>query len=236
MTDGMNTTDNRLRSILESLLWASDKPLSLDLLTEVLPEYPAEEIGRALARMQELRRGEDSGIDLVEVAGGYQFRTKPENSPWIFKLNKAKPVRLSRASLETLAIVAYRQPITRPEIDEIRGVDSGPVLRTLLERSLVRILGKREEAGSPLIYGTTKDFLSFFGLRNLSDLPSLREYTELGEEHLAKLEQLLPSKRPGEETLAALDKLFVEEEIADDEKTAPIDVPEESDGGTDPKI
>jgi segregation and condensation protein B len=161
----------------------------------------------------------------VEVAGGYQLRTKPENSPWIFKMNKARPVRLSRASLETLAIVAYRQPITRPEIDEIRGVDSGPVLRTLLERSLVRILGKREEAGSPLIYGTTKDFLSFFGLRNLSDLPSLREYTELGEEHLAKLEQLLPSKGPGEETMAALDELSEGDELASEETMASMEPP-----------
>jgi segregation and condensation protein B len=151
----------------------------------------------------------------VEVAGGYQFRTKAENSPWIFKLNKARPVRLSRASLETLAIVAYRQPVTRPEIDDIRGVDSGPVLRTLLERNFVRILGKREEAGSPLIYGTTKDFLSFFNLRNLGELPSLREYTELGEESLAKLEQLLPRSEPSEETIAQLNDLSEEEADAD---------------------
>ncbi len=207
MTETMNTSVDRIKSILESLLLVSDKPIAVSTLQEVLNEFTETELKEALASLAQDYARESSGFDLVEVSGGYQLRTKTINSPWIFRWNKAKPVRLTRASLETLAIVAYRQPITRPEIDEIRGVDSGPVLRTLLERNLVRILGKREEPGSPLIYGTTKEFLSFFGLNNLGDLPSLREYTELGEESLAKLEQLLPAQAPGEESLAALDQL-----------------------------
>ena len=186
---------NRLQSILESLLLVSDKPLSLSRLVEILPEATEASIREALSQIQIIRGEESSGIDLVEVGGGFQFRTKPDNSPWIFLLNKAKPIRLSRASLETLSIVAYRQPVTRPEIDEIRGVDSGPVLRHLLERNFVRILGKREEPGNPLIYGTTKEFLEFFGLNTLSDLPTLREYSELGQESMEKLEQLLPKER-----------------------------------------
>ncbi|MFH1262385.1 MAG: SMC-Scp complex subunit ScpB [Pseudomonadota bacterium] len=215
MTDPTSTPDLRLKSILESLLLVSEKPIPFAQLQEVLDEHSEEAIRTALTDLTASLSSEGSGIDLVEVAGGYQLRTKAENSPWIFKLNKARPVRLSRASLETLAIVAYRQPVTRPEIDDIRGVDSGPVLRTLLERNFVRILGKREEAGSPLIYGTTKDFLSFFNLRNLGELPSLREYTELGEESLAKLEQLMPRSEPSEETMAQLNDLSEEEADAD---------------------
>ncbi|MFH1018802.1 MAG: SMC-Scp complex subunit ScpB [Pseudomonadota bacterium] len=181
----------KLKSILESLLFLSEKPLPLPRIVEIVSEFPEAEIAAVLAEMKTERADESSGMDLVEVGGGWQLRTKGANSPWIFKLNKARPVRLSRAALETLAIVAYRQPVTRPEVDEIRGVDSGPVLRNLLERNLLKILGKREEPGSPLIYGTTKEFLEFFGLNTLSDLPSLREYTELGDESCAKLEELL---------------------------------------------
>jgi segregation and condensation protein B len=199
MTEEMNTQPvspqtHSLKSILESLLLVSDKPIPRSQLILVLDEFSETQVDNAIEAVRESFSGSESGISLVEVAGGYQLRSKAENSPWIFKLNKARPVRLSRASLETLAIVAYRQPVTRPEIDDIRGVDSGPVLKHLLERNLVKILGKREEPGSPLIYGTTKDFLSFFSLNSLADLPSLREYTELGEESLAKLEQLLPSQ------------------------------------------
>jgi segregation and condensation protein B len=181
----------KLRSILESLLFLSEKPVPLARFVEIVAEWPEAEIKAALEEIRAERSQESSGVELKEVAGGWQFRTKADNSPWIFKLSKSRPVRLSRAALETLAIVAYRQPVTRPEVDEIRGVDSGPVLRNLLERNLVKILGKREEPGNPLIYGTTREFLEFFGLNTLNDLPSLREYTELGDESREKLEQLL---------------------------------------------
>ena len=192
MTETMNITDNQLQSILKSILFLCDKPIHFTRLIEVVPEVSETRVKEALARIQEECAAESSGMELAEIANGYQFRTKSANSPWIFRLNKARPVRLSRAALESLAIIAYRQPVTRPEIDEIRGVDSGPVLKHLLERSLVKILGKREESGSPLIYGTTNEFLEFFGLKNLSDLPTLREYTELGSESLAALEKLMP--------------------------------------------
>ncbi|HEY8074270.1 MAG TPA: SMC-Scp complex subunit ScpB, partial [Labilithrix sp.] len=122
------------------------------------------------------------GIHLDEVAGGWVFRTSPKYAPFVRDLTKQKPVRLTRAQVETLAIIAYRQPMTRPEIDDVRGVDSGPVLKLLLERDLVRILGKRDEPGRPIIYGTTTHFLEFFGLKSLKDLPTLREFTELTDE------------------------------------------------------
>ncbi|HEX9103764.1 MAG TPA: SMC-Scp complex subunit ScpB, partial [Polyangia bacterium] len=148
---------------------------------------------------------------LHQVAGGYQFRTNPENAQWVQKLLASKPVRLTRAQIETLAICAYRQPVTRPEIDEIRGVDSGGTLKTLLDRSLIRIVGKKEEPGRPILYGTTKEFLEFFNLRDLKDLPTLREFHELSEEHqaqVAALEGVAPEgsiEREGEEGAAAAD-------------------------------
>ncbi|MBI4703229.1 MAG: SMC-Scp complex subunit ScpB, partial [Deltaproteobacteria bacterium] len=122
------------------------------------------------------------GFQLHAVAGGYVFRTNPELAAEVRRFAAQLPVRMTRAQLETLAIVAYRQPITRPEIDDVRGVDSGPVLRTLLERELVRIIGKKEEPGRPLLYGTADKFLELFGLAALTDLPTLREFTELSPE------------------------------------------------------
>ncbi|MCB0309110.1 MAG: SMC-Scp complex subunit ScpB, partial [Bdellovibrionales bacterium] len=180
----MNMTKQSLKSILESLLFVSEKPLTSDNLHEILSEYEKSDIDQTIQTLKTDLETNDRGIYLAEVSNGYQLRTKAENAPWLFKLNKAKPVRLGKATLETLAIVAYRQPVTRPEIDEIRGVYSEHILRTLLKRNLIKILGKREEPGNPLIYGTSQEFLSFFDLKNLSDLPSLREYTELAQESL----------------------------------------------------
>src|SRR5206468_7526884 len=121
---------------------------------------------------------------------GGQVRDQPDDAVGVRQLLPQQPVRLPRAQLETLAICAYRQPITRPEIDDIRGVDSGGTLKTLMERSLVRILGKKEEPGRPMLYGTTKEFLEFFNLRDLKDLPTLREFHELSDEHRAQVEAL----------------------------------------------
>jgi segregation and condensation protein B len=145
------------------------------------------DIGQALEELtQEYAQQLDRGILLTEVANGWQFRTRPENALVIRQLYQSKPIRLSKPSLETMAIVAYRQPITRVEIDEIRGVDSGGVLKTLLEKNLVRIVGKKDEPGRPMIYGTTQEFLELFQLKSLKDLPTLKEFRELEEEFRIK--------------------------------------------------
>jgi segregation and condensation protein B len=140
------------------------------------------------------------GIVLGEVAGGWLFRTSVEYAPFVREMSSEKPVRLTRAQVETLAITAYRQPITRPEIDDIRGVDSGATLKLLLERDLVRILGKKDEPGRPILYGTTGQFLEFFGLKSLKDLPTLKEFTELSDESRrvaeAELGDVLPEHAP----------------------------------------
>src|SRR5215813_2273179 len=131
---------------------------------------------------------EGRGVRLVQVPGGYRLMTKPDYAPWIKKLEKAKTMqKLSRSALESLAIIAYRQPLVRSEIEQIRGVETSGVLRTLLERKLVRIVGRKEVPGRPIMYGTTKFFLEHFGLQDLTQLPPLREFKELGETEQALL-------------------------------------------------
>ena len=187
---------SRIQSILESLLFAADRPLGLGDLKRLLGERDAKPITEALDELRQRRA--DSGIQLVSVAGGWQLRTHPANGSWVAKLVAGRPQRLSRAMMETLAIVAYRQPITRPEIDEIRGVDCGPVLRTLLDRGLIRVIGKKEEVGRPMLYGTTPEFLKTFSLKDLTELPTLREFHELGAAERAEVDATLPASAAGQ--------------------------------------
>jgi segregation and condensation protein B len=175
----------RLESIVESLLFASDRPLNVADLKRLLGERDAKKVMAALDALA--ARHDDTGIQLASVAGGFQFRTHPRNGAWVSKLVAGRPQRLSRALLETLSIIAYRQPVTRPEIDEIRGVDCGPVLKTLLERNLIRMIGKKEDVGRPILYGTTPEFLRTFSLRDLAELPTLREFHELSEAQMAEV-------------------------------------------------
>lgn len=165
----------RLRSILESLLFAAGDPISLGRFTQILTGYERREILHALNELAEEYRREERGFRLQEVAGGYQLRTARANAEMVKALLQQRPVRLTRAALETLAVVAYRQPVTRAEIEAIRGVDVDAVLATLLERRLVRVIGRKEVVGRPLLYGTTPEFLETFGLKDLASLPTLEE-------------------------------------------------------------
>jgi segregation and condensation protein B len=177
--DSVMMQRKHLRGLIEALVFASDSPIKPKELAK-LASAPVKQV---TVLLDELKVDYASrGMHLDEVAGGWVFRTSPQYAPFVRDLTKQKPVRLTRAQVETLAIIAYRQPITRPEVDDVRGVDSGPVVKLLLERDLVRILGKRDEPGRPLIYGTTGNFLEFFGLKSLKDLPTLREFTELSDE------------------------------------------------------
>ena len=168
-----------LRGLVEALVFAADQPLKPAEIGKIA-QAPSRQIKEIL---EELKRDYDGrGIQLEEIAGGYAFRTSIAFAPFIRDLVGQKPVKLTRAQLETLAIVAYRQPVTRPEVDDIRGVDCGAVLKLLLERDLIRIMGKKDEPGRPILYGTSSAFLALFGLKSLKDLPTLREFTELNEE------------------------------------------------------
>ena len=182
----------RLESVLESLLFASDRPLPINDLKRLVGERAGAKVAAALEALRARRDQEGSGIQVVEVAGGWHLRTRSDNQAWVSRLIAAKPQRLTRAMLETLSIVAYRQPITRPEIDDVRGVDCGPVLKTLLDRGLVRMIGKKEEVGRPILYGTTPEFLRIFSLKDLAELPTLREFHELGAADMAKVDAQAP--------------------------------------------
>jgi segregation and condensation protein B len=186
--DGEVTIEaSRLESIIESLLFTSDKPLGLSDLKRLLGERDGKKISVAVQALVERRKG--TGIEVTVLSSGWHLRTNPENANWVSKLLVGRPLRLSRAMLETLAIVAYRQPVTRPEVDDIRGVDCGPVLKNLLERGLVRIIGKKEEVGRPMLYGTTPEFLRIFNLRDLSELPTLREFYDLSAENQSRVDE-----------------------------------------------
>lgn len=177
----MRLATDELRRTLEALLFAAEAPLSLDRLS-ALVDQPKAELKPVLQGMIEHFAEAGYGFGLAEVAGGYQFRTEQDCAHWVRKLSKERPFRFSRAALETLAMIAYRQPVTRSEVEYLRGVDSGGVIKTLLEKGLIRILGKKDVPGRPLMYGTSRKFLEFFGLRDLGDLPTLKEFSALDPE------------------------------------------------------
>ena len=168
-----------LSSIIESLIFTAESALSTDRICELLDEFERAEIKSALTEMVAYYEGRGGGFDLVEVAGGWQFRTRPAFHSYITRHIKTRISKFSQSALETLAIIAYRQPITRAEVEHLRGVDCGGVLKSLLEKHLVRILGKKDIPGRPLIYGTSKEFLEIFGLKDLKSLPTLKEIQAL---------------------------------------------------------
>ena len=170
------------RRIVEALILSSAEPISAARIAEIIPYCDA---GQAKDLVNELNTEyveQDRSFEIWEVAGGFQIRTRAEFSGYLQKLQKERALRLSQAALETLAIIAYRQPVTRAEIEDVRGVDAGATVKSLLERHLIRIAGQREVPGRPMLYGTTRRFLEVFGLERLKDLPTLRELDELARE------------------------------------------------------
>jgi len=188
-----------LKAILEAVLFVSPEPVPIARLMSILGTVSKAEVVQALGILTHDLDQDGRGIQLVQVAGGYRLVTKQEYGPWLKRMDKAKTAqKLSRSALESLAIIAYKQPLVRSEIEEIRGVETSGVLRTLCERKLVRIVGRKDLPGRPIMYGTTKFFLEHFGLQDLSQLPPLREFKELGDSEQA----LLPIE---EESLVAFD-------------------------------
>jgi segregation and condensation protein B len=201
-TAARRLSPERVRAVVESLLFLAERPVSVEEL-RAATGLDQPRLRRALDELGGDYREGIAGVVLHEVAGGWQLRTAPDTAPYARRFLRVKPQRLTRAALETLAIVAYRQPVTRPEIEEIRGVDSGAVVKALLERRLVKILGKKEEPGRPILYGTTREFLEFFALKDLASLPTLREFHELSEEHREIVEKEAPAEAPPIEGLVA---------------------------------
>ncbi len=168
-----------LKSIVESLLFVADGPQTLQRIGEILDRADRETLPGVMTELQSDYESQNRGIRLVEVAGGYQLRTARTNADWVKKFHGGRPARMSKATLETLAIVAYRQPITKAEVEAIRGVDVDGVMTTLLERNLVRAVARKDVPGRPFLYGTTPEFLELFNLKDLSHLPTLKEMEEI---------------------------------------------------------
>ena len=169
-----------IKNIIESLLFVAEEPLTIDRLKKIIADAQSQELRGALDELAADYETRQGGFYLNHVAGGYQIRTRPEYKEWIKRMLQPKPLRLSKAALETLAIIAYKQPVIRSDVEHIRGVDCGGVLRVLLERKFIRVLGRKEIPGRPLIYATTKRFLEVFDLKNLTDLPTPKEIKDFG--------------------------------------------------------
>ena len=171
---------DNLKHIIESLLFVAEEPLTLERIRKIILSAHTDEIQKALKALADEYESRKGGFYLNEVAGGFQIRTRPEYTQWIKRLIQPRQPRLSKAALETLAIIAYKQPIMRSDIEHLRGVDCDGIIRTLLERKFIRILGRKELPGRPMIYGTTRYFLEVFDLKDLTDLPTPEEIKELG--------------------------------------------------------
>ncbi len=182
----------RVRAVIEALFFAAEKPLDVQSLHETT-QFAAPAIQQAITELSQAYAPGVGGVVLIDLGARWQLRTDAAVGAYVRRMLQVKPMRLTRAALETLAIVAYRQPITRPEMEDLRGVDCGAVTKALLERKLIRILGKKDEPGRPLLYGTSKEFLDLFNLRDLTQLPTLREFQELSEESRKIVEEETPS-------------------------------------------
>ena len=189
---------SRLKAILEAILFISGEPIMGKRLYDIFDGVGKTEIQEALQDLIEFYETGERGLQIVEIANGYQMVTRPEHAPFIKRLENVKAsAKLSKSALEALAVIAYKQPVTRGEVEAIRGVDSSNVLRTLLERKIARIVGRGEGVGRPMLYGTTHEFLQCFGLKDLSELPVLKEFKEISE----TLPEDTPVSEPVENTI-----------------------------------
>ncbi len=229
--------ESKLKDVIEALIFTSEQPLSLEKIAVIVKECPKSELKGVINGLIQDYQEREGALEIVEVANGYQVRTRSEFSPWIVKLRQQRTVRLSRAALETLAIVAYHQPATRAEVESIRGVDAGAVLSSLLEKRQIRILGRKEVPGRPIIYGTTKEFLELFGLKNLKELPSLREINNMfpdppppGSVEAGEAQKTDESVAPSQQELDSSISASEPDEVADDIIEADEDSIEDQDG------
>ena len=232
--------DSEQRRIIEALVLASNEPVSVQRLASIVPGLTPSVAKDRINEINTEYQEQDRAFEIWEVAGGFQIRTRAEFSGYVQELRKDRPLRLSQAALETMAIVAYKQPLTRAELELVRGVDSGAILKSLLDRRLLRLVGHRDVPGRPLIYGTSKRFLEVFGLESLKQLPSLRELEELAREQGIEL----GGQEPGEgeviedpnlaETLGegeiGEDPPSVDHELAEDPPSVDHELAEESPG------
>jgi len=186
--------DDATRTALEALIFAATGPATVAQLRRALPKLSPSEISGSVKQINEELVRDGRPYEIVEVAGGYCFRSRPEFGDLILSAQPERRTRLSRPALESASVIAYRQPVTRAEIEDLRCVDCGAVIKSLMDRGLIRILGRRDAPGRPVLYGTTAKFLETFGLRSLRDLPELREIADLYQEHGTPMEEAVSSE------------------------------------------
>lgn len=235
----MSETDMRpeeIRGIVEALLMTADTPITPGRLQAVLKGLSGRDIRKAIDDLNEQYRQGGHAMSVVEIAGGFQVATRREFGPWVRKLHDRGRTRLTQAGLETLAIIAFKQPLTRIEVDGIRGVESGGVIRTLLEANMIRLVGRSESLGRPMLFGTTREFMSHFGLKSLADLPKTKELQEL----LAQGEQRTQADDDADEelpddTVGSLEEAGDVDADAEEtlEKAGDVDVEETPEGAAD---
>jgi len=188
---------SKAKAVIEAVIFAADRPVSVDQLARVIDELDGDTVAQLIRELQHEYDAAQRSFQIVAIANGFQICTRNEYAPWIKKFYITEiSSRLSVAALEALAIIAYRQPVTRAEVEEIRGVNSDSVIRTLLERNLVKVIGRKQAPGKPMIYATTTEFLMHFGLRDLSELPSVDEIERMlgaspGEEMRSEIRKVL---------------------------------------------
>jgi segregation and condensation protein B len=229
LSSNLDLPDEQLRAVVEAVIYVTDEPLSADQIATAL-QQPAARIGRVLEELAAEYNKPEHGLTIREVAGGYKMSTKAEHHEGIraFVKNLKPPLKLSLPALETLALIAYKQPITAPEIMEVRGVQGAGVIKTLIDRKLIATSGRKAVVGKPILYKTTKEFLVQFGLKDLSELPTLKEFEELGR--LSMGEDLeMPDAPAGEAPAAPLVTTAANEEAAAEEAASEQAEPSVSD-------
>lgn len=195
--------DQQLRSAIEALLFIAGNPVTVERLKGVFEDASREQIEAQLNALRQEHEGRAGGIMLAEIAGGWQFVTRPEHAAWVRKFRTVKSsARLSRPALETLAIIAYKQPVTRTEIEAVRGVNVDGIVRNLMERRLIKIVGKKDIPGKPMLFGTSMEFLQHFGMKDLSSLPTLKEFQELDASEETLVDQVGEAAGAGSEANA----------------------------------
>lgn len=208
------------RKVVEALIMASSEPVSADRLARIVPQLKAAGAKDLVNELNTEYQETGRAFEVWEVAGGFQLRTLAEFSGYLQQLRKERPLRLSQAALETLSIIAYKQPVTRADLEDVRGVDTGAVVRGLLDRRLLRIAGHKDVPGRPLLYGTSRRFLEVFGLESIKDLPALRELEELAREQGV----VLPGSGGAEGDQSTAGDEAVQEELLSEEGVPVIEV------------
>jgi segregation and condensation protein B len=201
--------DSDKRRIVEAVILGTPEPISAQKIAEVVPYAKPAKIKKLVDELNAEYIAQGRAFEIIEAAGGYQMRTLPEFAPQLQQIQPQRPLRLSKAALETLAIIAYKQPVTRADVEDVRGVDAGAVLRSLLERKLVKLAGHKEVPGRPMLYGTTRRFLEVFSLASLEDLPSLRQLEELAPRAEAGDSDEASTAADSAETAAAVEAAFI---------------------------